>query len=272
VRETLSGDDLDPAFVAEVVSPPNEAFIGDQMTIVDPEAIHAAREALRLRLGQELENRWRSLYSETSGANKFDLSPAAKGARRLRSVALSYLFAAGSSEAPGLAFQQFASADNMTDRQGALRVLADSDTPQRVEALSDFYDRYRTDALVIDKWFSTQALSLRDDTAEIVERLALHPDFTLANPNRLRSLVGSFTANQRAFHDASGRGYAFLADMVLAVDRLNPQTAARLVPPLGRWRRFDTERAALMRRQLERIEGTRGISKDVYEQTTKSLA
>ena len=116
-----------------------------------------------------------------------------------------------------------------------------------------------------------QALSARDDTAETVETLAKHPDFTLANPNRLRSLVGAFAANQRAFHDPSGRGYRFLADMILATDKLNPQTAARLVPPLGRWRRFGEARAALMKAELERIVATPGLSKDVFEQSSKSL-
>ena len=111
---------------------------------------------------------------------------------------------------------------------------------------------------MLDKWFTAQALSTRDDTLEAVEALARHPDFTLANPNRLRSLVGAFAANQRAFHDASGRGYRFLADMILAVDKLNPQTAAKLVPPLGRWRRFGEDRAALMRAELERIVATPG--------------
>ena len=153
-----------------------------------------------------------------------------------------------------------------------MRVLADSDAPQRTKALIIFYDRYRTDALVIDKWFATQALSHRDDALETVERLAQHPDFTLANPNRLRALVVSFTANQRAFHNASGRGYQFLADMILAVDRLNPQGAARLVPPLGRWRRFDAARADLMKQQLQRIAATEKLSKDVYEQVSRSLA
>src|SRR5205085_9907064 len=139
-------------------------------------------------------------------------------------------------------------------------------------ALDDFYRRYRGNALVLDKWFTTQALSTRDDTPEAVEKLAEHPDFTLANPNRLRSLVGAFSVNQRAFHDESGRGYKFLADMILAADRLNPQTAAKLVPPLGRWRRFGEERAKLMKAELERIVATPGLSKDVYEQASKSLA
>jgi aminopeptidase N len=242
------------------------------MEQVDPEAIHAARDRLLTSLGQELEPSWRSLYDASGSGRPFQLSPAAKGSRRLRTVALSYLVQAGGEETWQLAFAQFIQANNMTDRQGAMRVLGDSDAPQRTEALGLFYDRYRSDALVIDKWFAAQALSYRDDTPETVERLARHPDFTLANPNRLRALVGSFTANQRAFHDASGRGYRFLADMILTVERLNPQSAAKLVPPLGRWRRFDERRAKLMKEQLQRIAATERLSKDVYEQVSKSLA
>jgi len=271
VRDTLASTALDPAFVAEAVLLPSEAFVGDQMLVVDPEAIHAAREALRADLGAELESLWRSAYAAHS-ANRFEYSPAAKGARRLRTVALGYLAAGGVPDAPALAKRQFDAADNMTDRQGALGVLANSNAPEREAALAAFYDRYRGNALVLDKWFTVQALSTRDDTLAAVQALATHPDFTLSNPNRLRALVGAFGANQRAFHRPSGEGYRFLADMILAVDRLNPQTAAKLVPPLGRWRRFDEARAGLMKAELERIVASPGLSKDVYEQASKSLA
>jgi aminopeptidase N len=270
VRETLANDSLDAAFVAEAVLLPSEAFIGDQMLVVDPEAIHAAREALRADLGAELETMWRSIYA-ANAANRYEYSPAAKGARRLRTVALGYLSASGAKDAASLAMRQFADADNMTDRQGALGVLSNSDAPERVEALEAFYERYRSNGLVLDKWFSVQALSTRSDTADAVARLAEHPNFTLSNPNRLRALVGAFAANQRAFHEKSGRGYRFVADMILAVDKLNPQTAARLVPSLGRWRRFDDARAELMRAELQRIVATSGLSKDVFEQASKSL-
>jgi aminopeptidase N len=160
----------------------------------------------------------------------------------------------------------------MTDRQGALGVLASGTSDARETALAAFYDRYRSDPLVLDKWFTTQAIAMREDTAEAVERLAQHPDFTLANPNRMRSLVGAFAANQYAFHSADGRGYRFVADMILAADKLNPQSAARLVPPLGRWRRFEPGRSALMKAELERIVATPGLSKDVFEQVSRSLA
>ncbi|PTQ10829.1 aminopeptidase N [Sphingomonas oleivorans] len=271
VRDTLADPALDAAFVAEAVLLPSESFIGDQMPLVDPDAIHRAREALRTDLGRSLLTDWREAYA-ANAANRYEYSPTAKGARRLRTVSLGYIAASGAADAPALAFDQFGQADNMTDRQGALGVLANSMSPEREKALAAFYERYRGDALVLDKWFTTQALSTRDDTVEQVERLAAHPDFTIANPNRLRSLVGAFAANQRAFHDLAGRGYRFLADMVLRVDRLNPQTAAKLVPPLGRWRRFDATRAARMRAELERVLAAPDLSRDVFEQVSKSLA
>ncbi|HEU0100067.1 MAG TPA: aminopeptidase N [Allosphingosinicella sp.] len=270
VRRTLADPALDHAFTADAVLPPSESFIGDQMAVVDPDAIRIARDSMRSELGRSLEPLWRAAYASTA-ANRYEYSPAAKGARRLRTVALNYLMAAGAEDAPALARRQFDEADNMTDRQGALGALASSDSPERHGALAAFYERYRADPLVLDKWFTVQALATRDDTLAAVESLATHPDFTLSNPNRMRSLVGAFASNQRAFHDSSGRGYRFLADMILAVDRLNPQTAARLVPPLGRWRRFDPARQDLMKAELERIVATGGLSKDVFEQASKSL-
>ena len=268
---TLNDKALDAAFVGEAVLLPSEAFVGDRMPVVEPEAIHQTREALRAALGRELSAKWRAYYQALS-ANRFELSPAAKGARRLRSVALGYIAAAGEADAPALALRQFDAADNMTDRQGALAVLANTDSAERTQALAAFHGRYAHDLLVIDKWFATQALSIRDDTLEAVIALSAHSDFTIANPNRLRALAGSFAANQRAFHSGDGRGYRFLADMVLAVDRLNPQSAARLVIPLGRWRRFEAARAGLMKAELQRIAAVSGLSKDVREQVTKSLA
>ncbi len=270
VRRTLGDDALDRAFIAEAVLLPSESFIGDQMQTVAPDAIHAAREALRRDIGTSLEAEWRAAYAATS-ANAFEFTPAAKGLRRLRTVALGYIAARGAKDAPKLAFDQFEGADNMTDRYGALGVLANGDAPERVAALDIFYNRYRSDALVLDKWFSVQALSTRDDTAQAVAELIQHADFTFENPNRLRAVASAFGANQRAFHVATGAGYRFMADIILKTDKINPQTAARLLPPLGRWRRFDEDRAAMMRAELERILEAPNLSKDVYEQASKSL-
>ena len=271
VRNTLNDGALDAAFKAEAVLLPAEALIGDQLAEVDPDKIAIAREALRADIGRAMEEDWRDAYA-AHRANRFEYTPSAKGARRLRTVALGYLAASGATDAAQMAFEQFDGADNMTDRQGALGVLANGDSPEREAALKAFYQRFRDDALVLDKWFSVQALSTRADTPAAVQALARHPDFTIANPNRMRSLAGAFAVNQRAFHDLAGGGYRFLADMILSVDPLNPQSAARLVPALGRWRRFEPKRAQLMAEELERILRTPGLSKDVTEQVSKSLS
>jgi aminopeptidase N len=272
IAGTLDDAALDPAFIAEVVLLPSESFVGDQMAVVDPEAIFRAREALRREIGRTLEPRWRAAYAQAASTGGYVYSPEAKGLRRMKTVALGYIAASGAADAGALAFAQFEAADNMTDRQGALTTLVSSDAPERVAALDIFYNRYSDNALVLDKWFQAQALAQRDDTLAAVQELVQHRAFTLANPNRARSLVGAFSVNQRAFNAASGAGYRFVADQLIALDKLNPQTAAKLLPPLGRWRRFDAARAALMKAELERIVATPGLSKDMFEQASKSLA
>jgi aminopeptidase N len=271
IAATLKSNSLDAAFKAEAILLPSESLIADRMEVVDPDAIHAVRERMRAAIGSGLKSDLVAAH-RTDGAAGDDLSPAAKGVRRLRTVALGLLAAADQTEAAALAKMQFDRADNMTDRQGALGVLVSTDTPERAQALDAFYQRFHDDPLVLDKWFALQASAQRPDTVDKVLELARHPDFTMSNPNRLRSLAGVFGANHWAFHSPDGRGYAFLADMIIAADKLNPQVAARLVPPFGRWRRFEPKRAAMMREALERIAATPGLSRDVYEQVTKSLA
>ncbi len=271
IAQTLDDPALDPAFLAEAVLLPSDSFIGDQLPIVDPEAIFRARDALRRDIGRSLEDKWRAAYAQAESIGAFAYTPVAKGLRRLKSVALGYIAASGAGDAHQIAFDQFEAADNMTDRQGALTTLVNGQSNTRVAALDIFYNRYSDNPLVLDKWFSTQALSSREDTPDIVFDLARHRDFTLANPNRARALVGAFSVNQRAFHAADGRGYRFVADQLIALDKLNPQTAAKLVPPLGRWKRFSPERGAMMRAELERILAVPGVSRDMMEQASRSL-
>jgi len=270
VGQTLEGAASDPAFVAEAVLLPSEAFIGDQMVTVDPDAIRRERLALQAAIGTALEIKWRAILSG-SAPPATDLSSKAKGGRRLRGVALAYLAATGADDAPALAFGIFSDADGMTERQAALATLAHGDSDERVAALDIFYQRYRDNPLVLDKWFQVQAWSLRSDTVDAVKELAQHPDFTLANPNRVRSLYGALTGNQAAFHRADGAGYRLIADLVIALDPKNPQTSAKMIPPLGRWKRFDEGRQALMKAELERILAQPGLSRDVTEQASKSL-
>jgi aminopeptidase N len=271
IGATLQSNSLDPAFKAEAILVPSEGLIADRMDVVDPDAIHRSREDLRRQIGSQLSNILIGAH-RSDGAAGHDLSPAAKGIRRLRTVALGLLATADSDQVASLAKAQFDRADNMTDRQGALGILVSLEAPERQAALDAFYNRFHDDALVLDKWFALQAAAQRSDTVDQVLKLASHPDFVITNPNRLRSLAGTFGANHWAFHTPDGRGYKFLADMIIAADKLNPQVAARLVPPFGRWRRFEPKRAEMMRQALERIVAAPGLSKDVFEQVSKSLA
>jgi aminopeptidase N len=267
----LAEAEADPAFVGEACALPTEAFLGDQMLVVDPDAIRRERRALQRAIGETLSNEWRRIHA-ASATEATDLSPRAKGWRKLRGAALGYILASGAADAPALALAQFEGAQGMTDRQSALAWLSHSDAPEREVALAAFCERFRHDPLVLDKWFSVQAFSLRDDTPDVVARLAEHPDFTLSNPNRVRSLYGAFSGNQGSFHVADGRGYRLMADLIIALDPKNPQTAARMIPPLGRWKRFDAARGEKMRSALEAILAAPGLSRDCAEQAGKSLA
>jgi aminopeptidase N len=194
------------------------------------------------------------------------------GCRSLRNVCLGYLTAAGG-DGIALARAQFDADRNMTDVLAALAALAATDAPDRAAALAAFHARWRGDDLVLDKWFAIQATSPRPQTLEEVRALYRHPDFDLRNPNRVRSLVGAFAnGNQVRFHDASGAGYRFLAEVIIALDPSNGQVAARMVDPLGTWRRHDSGRAALMREQLEKIMAQPQLSRLTYEKVSKALA
>jgi len=168
--------------------------------------------------------------------------------------------------------RQFYAAGNMSDQIGALAALANSDSPERSEALAAFYARWRHEALVVDKWLSVQATSRLPDTLAVVRKLMEHEAFNLRNPNKVRALIGAFSqANPAHFHAANGSGYTFLADQILALNAFNPQIAARLTSAFTRWRQYDLVRQTEMQRQLERIVTAPGLSPDVYEIAAKSL-
>ncbi len=269
---TLAQADADPAFAAEALALPAESYVADQMTIADPDAIHAARQAVRAQIGTALHDALRATYERLRDDGPYRIDGAAIGRRALRNACLAYLAAAGD-EGINLARAQFDAQANMTDVLAALDVLAATDGGDREAALAAFHARWRGDDLVLDKWFAIQAASPRPQTVAEVRALYRHPDFDLRNPNRVRALVGAFSAgNQVRFHDPSGAGYRFLADVVIALDPGNGQTAARLVNPLGAWRRQMPARAALMRGELERILATPHLSRGTFEKASKGLA
>ncbi len=262
----------DPAFAAEMLMLPSEAFLADQQMVVDVDGIHAVRDAARAAIGQALESEIGELYERLSDRGPYELDGAAMGRRALRNVCLAYLAAAGHAGV-ARAKAQADGATNMTDELAALAVLTDTGGPEREAALAAFYERWQNDELVVDKWFSLQAVSSLPDTLERVKALMEHKAFNLKNPNRARALVGAFTAgNQVRFHDASGAGYTFLADQVAALDPLNPTMASRFVQALGTWRRHDAGRQQRMKAQLARVLALPGLSKHTFEMASKSLA
>ncbi len=269
IAATLSTAARDPAFAAEALLLPTESLLADDMAVVDPDAIHFIREAARAALGKALQKEFAAAYDGFGHDPAADNSGVAMAGRALKNAALAYLSASGDASR---AAAQFAAARNMTDTLAALTNLTDIAGPARDEALAAFYARWNATPLVLDKWFAVQARSAAPDTLARVQALSTHEKFDMRNPNRVRALIASFTGNAAKFHDASGAGYALLADMVLRLDATNPQIAARLVTALGTWRRFGPARQNLMRTTLERILAREALSHNTYEMASKALA
>jgi len=273
MRATLINDDLDKAFRADALVLPGEEFLSEQRKPANPDAIHQVRNALRKRIGSDLRAEFGNAYHQNASNAAFTPDAESAGQRALRATALSYLVASGEGEFADLAAEQYRTADNMTDRMAALSVLNHLDHPGRAEALADFEARFGMDTVVMDKWFGLQAMSSRGDTLARVKDLMSHPLFTMRNPNKVRSLVGAFAmANPRHFHAADGSGYAFYTDRLIELDDINPQVAARLCAPLGKWAKYDAARADLMKASLDRILAKPDISRDLYEIASKSRA
>ena len=264
----------DPALLALVLTLPGETYLAEQMEVVDVDGIHAARlfvqRTLAQRLREVLLTTYESLHAD--GRNGYRADATAIGRRALKNVCLEYLMQLEEDRPLELCLRQFHVAGNMTDQLGALSPLANHDGPERPTALTAFYDRWRREALVLDKWLALQATSCLPGTLDVVKRLMAHEAFNLRNPNKVRALIGAFCqANPVHFHARDGSGYTFLADQVLALNAFNPQIAARLIAAFTRWRKFDPARQQGMRDQLERILAASGLSPDVYEIAAKSL-
>jgi len=264
--------DSDPAFAAEALALPSETFLAEQMAVVDPDALHENRNRLRRALAGALEAELLATWRAMAVPGPYAPEPAAIGRRALRNLALGYLMELGREDIYALCHGQFERADNMTDALAALGFLAHSDAPQREPALEAFYRRWKDDALVVDKWFAVQAGSRRPDTLSRVRALLAHEAFDPKVPNKVYALLRTFAANHVRFHAADGSGYDFLAAQVLALDRINPQVAARLARAFDRWRRFDAGRQAKARAALERVRDAEGLSRDVHEIVSKALA
>jgi aminopeptidase N len=262
----------DPAFTAEALGLPSEGYVGEQMEVIDPDAIHAVRRGLRVQLAAALQGELLATYQAFAVPAAYSPDARSAGQRAIKNACLSYLMELDDEVVRALCLRQFETADNMTDAMAALAAIVNSEWPERSGVLERFYDKWQHEPLVVDKWLAVQAGSRLPDTLAHVRGLTAHPAFDLKNPNKVYALIRTFCTNQVRFHAADGGGYAFAADHILALDPLNPQVAARLARSFDRWKKFDQQRQAQARAQLERIRAAQGLSKDTLEVVTKALA
>jgi len=270
----LADEKLEPAFVALALAMPSEGDIAREIGHdIDPDAIYGARKALRTDIGTRLGTGLAKAYARMTVPSPYSPDAQFAGRRSLRNACLDLMAAAGGAEAFDRATRQYDAADNMTDRMAALATLALHNAPERERALADFYRRYAEDALVIDKWFSLQAMIPHADTLANVRALTGHPAFSFANPNRVRALIGAFSqGNQIQFNRPDGAGFAFVADTITALDAKNPQIAARLATAFRTWRTLEAGRRALAEKALERMKAAPARSRDLADIVDRALA
>ncbi|SBT61450.1 Aminopeptidase N [Plesiomonas shigelloides] len=269
-RAVLLDEQLDPALAALILTLPKETELAELFDLIDPDAIRAVREFIRDELVLELNDELRAVY-QAHVLPEYRVEHADIARRALRNTCLGYLaFAEG---ADALVRRQYEQADNMTDTLAALSAAVSAELPCRDNLMQHFADKWQHDGLVMDKWFMLQATSPAANVLENVKALMQHPSFSLANPNRTRSLIGAFASgNPSAFHAKDGSGYRFLTDVLVELNSRNPQVASRLIEPLIRLGRYDAERQQLMREQLLRLQKLDNLARDLFEKITKSLS
>jgi aminopeptidase N len=279
MKAVLNHPDLDSAFKELVLTLPSETYISEQLESVDPQQVHAVREAMKLQLAQSLQTEWQTCYAQNKVTGAYSPDAKSSGKRALSGMALSMLCLAavhdGTSIWPGKALQAFKDAHNMTDRFNALVALVGSGHELAAQALAQFHALFKNEALVIDKWFGLQA-STPDrggNILPIVRQLMQHPDFNLRNPNRARSLIFSYcSANPGGFHRTDAAGYVYWSERVIELDAINPQVAARLARALDRWKKLAEPYRQAAKTAIERVAAKSDLSKDVREVVTRALA
>lgn len=275
LSSALADESLDRAMLAHLLSVPQLGALIEQAEVADVESIYKARESLLTYLATELAVQFAELFEAVPATTIYRADSGSIANRALRNLCLSYLLRGNEAAWAGVAFEQFQTANNMTDQLAALRMLVAGKKTESEklanQALDEFYQRWRDEPLVVDQWLSVQAVAQKPGALSVVEGLIDHPAFELKNPNKVRALIGAFCSqNHLGFHDISGTGYEFLAAQVIALDNINPQIAARLLTPLTRWQKFDANRQKLMQAELLKIKSISSLSKDVYEVVEKS--
>ncbi len=271
LEHTIRTETADWSFLAELLILPTERDVEEYLDEVDMQKVVAACDQLPQSVARYLEQDLLRIYQVCYREDEYRYSTEEMARRRLQNVCLQLLTTLDEDEYRRLALKQFVRAGNMTEQAGAIRALLHRECDEREQVLSSFEQQWTHDSLVMEKWFAFQALSRVPGVLENVRSLMGHPMFSLQNPNKVRALIGVFSGNPCAFHRPDGSGYAFVAEQVLALDRLNPQVASRLARSLMRWRKYSTPYRHKMHEQLERIAAHKGLSGDVYEIVSKSL-
>ena len=275
-RELLEQPELDAAMVAHILTLPGESYLSELAEVIEVEAIHQARQFARRQLAATLRPQWLAAYQRHRVAEPYRADAGQIARRSLRNLALAYLLQLEDAEVIDLAWRQFETADNLTDRNAALVALLNNPAAaareRAGEGLVRYYEQGRDEPLVVNQWLQMQAWCTLPGGLERVQALLAHPAFELRNPNKVRAVIGAFSAgNAINFHRADGAGYHWLVEQVLALDSLNPQVAARLLTPLTRWRKYPEPRAGQLRAALEAVLAKPGLSKDSQEIATKAL-
>ncbi|AWF83382.1 aminopeptidase N [Microbulbifer sp. A4B17] len=272
-REVLQDKELDLALVAEILQLPSEQFIAEESSSIDAEAIIAAREFVRKAIAVELFDEFHKRYLELNTNKTYSPNASDIAQRRLKNTCLSYMCVTETEDALDIAQTQFETAGNMTDSAAALAVIINHAAEKRAQDLiREFYERWKADTQVVELWLSQQSCSPKRGTLENVRALMQHPAFEMKNPNKVRSVIGGFAnRNFKQFHKKDGSGFEFVAEQVLALDKLNPQISARMVIPITRWKKYSGDLGGKMRAALQKISDSEDLSKDLFEVVSKSL-
>lgn len=272
-KSVLENKELDMALAAQLLTLPSESYIADQCAIVDVDAIHTVRKFVRRQLAEQLETEFESCYHRNVTHEDYVFNSEAMAQRSLKNLCLAYLAELETEKHLQQCYQQFQTANNMTDQLSAVNILANHECEYRRLALDDFYEQWKSDNQVVEKWLAIQSGADLPASLLKVKKLMQHPAFSMSNPNKIRAVIGSFCGiNAVSFHAENGEGYEFLTDQVLVLDKSNPQIAARLLQIMIRWQRYDQSRQALMKKQFKRILKTKPLSKDVFEIASRAIS
>jgi len=270
-KTALIDPKTDRAFLAKALALPQETEIKDHYECIDVSAIHKARSFLKKGLALQLKDQFMEIIEQCSSYDPVGISHDDMAKRSLKNLCLSYIGSIGEEQTTQFIFQKFETAQNMTDEYAALKILSNINSEIKQIGIDRFFQKWHQDKLVLDKWFAVQAGSTLSDTLSQVQALLTHPDFTIKNPNKVRSLVYMFALqNPINFHQPDGSGYRFVADRIIELDSINQQVAARLSSCFNHWKKYDDQRKVLMEKELERILA-QTISKNVYEVVSRAL-